>query len=85
MKVEKVLVLGYADKRGVGPEYREDMSECCYWCGRGEHEVDLRPFRMKLGRDIFVNLTCNECFKEYSELGRFRGKDKRLNKNGGVR
>ena len=81
MTLEKVLVLGYADK----DEYQDGMSECCYWCGRREDEVDLRPFRMKLGRDIFVNLACKECFREYSELGKLRKKGKRSNKKGGVR
>jgi hypothetical protein len=85
MNIERVVVLEYADKGGAKPEYREGMSECCYWCGRREDEVALQPFRMKLGRDIFVNLTCKECFREYSELGRLRKKDKRLIKNGGVR
>ena len=83
MKIEKVTVLGYVDDESLGREWREWKSWCCYWCGRREDEVGLRPFKMKLGRDVFVNLTCNECFKEYSELGRLMKKGKQFERKQG--
>lgn len=62
MKYEKIEVLGYASSEFLTPEWAARVNRGCYWCGRREGEVVLKPFRMKLGKLELVNLTCRKCY-----------------------
>jgi len=70
MKYEKITVLGYASSKFLTSEWAARVNRGCYWCGRREDEIALRPFRMIWRKIELVNLACRRCYREFSGLVR---------------